>query len=64
MTYTAASGDTSGTVTADRLSKMDRIVLDGKIYPTAATTFATNVATLTFADPGATVFGTIVCFGK
>lgn len=64
LTYTAASADTSGTITANRLSKLDHVVIDGKIYPTAATTYSGNAATITFADPGGNVFGTILCFGK
>lgn len=64
MTYTAISGDVSGTVTADRLSSIDHIFLDGKLLHTAAPTMSGNVATLAFADPVADVFGTIICVGK
>lgn len=64
MTYAAASGDTSGTITADRLSSLDHILVDGKILMTTATSFSGNVATITFQDPTATITGTVMCFGK
>lgn len=64
MTWSAVSGDTSGTVTADRLSSVDHIFLDGKLAFTAAPTFSGNVATLAFADPAATVYGTLICIGR
>ena len=64
MTYAAASADVSGTVTADGMSTLMHVIIDGKILQTSAPTFATNVATLTFADPAATVVGTIICIGK
>jgi hypothetical protein len=63
MTYTAASGDTSGTVTATSLSRIDHIILDGKIAHTALPTVSGNVATLAFADPAADAFGTVICIG-
>lgn len=59
FTFTADSGDTSGTVTLDRLATVSHIFLDGGITLTAAATFSGNVATLAFADPGAGgAFGT------
>lgn len=64
MTWSAASGDTSGTVTADRLSAVTHILIDGGLVMNAAPTYATNVVTLSFNNPGATVYGTIVVFGK
>ena len=64
MKYTAASGDTSGTVTADSLKEISHIIVDGKIQQTTAVSFSANVATLTFADPLATISGSIICFGK
>lgn len=63
MTYSAASADTSGTVTASNLSQIYHIFLDGKLIHTSAPTFSGNVATLAFADPGATVYGTLICVG-
>lgn len=64
MTYSVASGDTSGTVTAAGLASMSHIIVDGLLQLTAAPTFSSNVATLAFADPGATRYGTIICIGK
>lgn len=64
MTYTAASGDTTGTVTADRLRTITHVVLDASLVMTAAATFSTNQATLAFTNPGATVYGTLICFGR
>jgi len=64
MTYAAASADVSGTVTADGMSTLMHVIIDGKILQTSVATYATNVATLTFADPAATVVGTIICIGK
>ena len=64
MTYSAASADVSGTITADSMSTLMHVYVDGKIQHTAAPTFSGNVATLAFADPAATVYGTIICIGK
>lgn len=64
-TYTAADNDTSGTVTFDGLTTISHVSVDGGMIFTAAPTYATNVATLAFADPGAGgLFGTIVGYGK
>lgn len=63
LTYAAASGDTSGTVTADRMTRIVAVFVDGKIFQTSAATFAANVATLTFADPVATVVGDVIVLG-
>lgn len=55
LTYTVASGDTSGTVTATRLTRASQIIIgEGSITLTAAPTFATNVATLAFTVPTST----------
>lgn len=62
-TYSAASGDTSGTITADRLHEVRHVMIDGKISHTAAPTFDGNVVTLAFTNPGATVYGTIIVLG-
>ena len=64
LTYSVASGDTSGTVTADRLASVNHILMDGGLTLTAAPTFATNVVTLAFNDPTATRYGTIIVFGR
>lgn len=53
-TYTAASGDTSGTLTAAGLSRVLHVFCDGLLNHTAAPTYATNVATLAFVVPTAT----------
>ena len=54
--WTAATGATSGVITADRLQNMYSIILGGGVLKkTAAPTFATNVATLSaFTVPTAT----------
>lgn len=64
LTWTAISGDTTGTVTADKLYLAQHISMDGGLTFTAAPTFATNVVTLAFADPAASVFGTCIVYGK
>ncbi len=61
-TFTAASADTSGTVTFDGLSSV-RMVIFNSLVQSAAPTFSGNVATLTFVDPAATVHGQIIGFG-
>lgn len=64
MTYSVASGDTSGTITADAMSTITHVVCDGQLSHTAAPTFSGNVATLAFVNPAATRYGTIIVFGK
>jgi len=65
FTYTAISGDTTGTVTADAIvDRISHIVIDGGLCKlTAAPTFSGNVATLAFSDPAANAYGTILVFG-
>lgn len=63
MTWTTASGDSSGTVTADGLIRAENIIIDG-IKLTAAPTFSGNVVTLAFVDPAATVYGTLIVMGR
>lgn len=63
LTWAAASGDTSGTVTATGLSRAEHILIDGKIIQTSAATYSGNVVTLAFADPLATVVGTCIVIG-
>lgn len=63
MKYTAASADVSGTVTADALSQIDHIIVDG-LQQTTAVSISGNVATLAFQDPAATVSGSIIVFGR
>lgn len=62
MTFSVASGDTSGTVTADALSTIKHIIIDG-VVQTAAATFSGNVATLAFVNPAATRYGDIIVLG-
>lgn len=55
LTYTAASGDTSGTITATRLSRVDHVICgEGSIAHSAAPTVSTNVVTLAFVCPTST----------
>lgn len=61
-TFSAASGDLSGTVTSKNLHTVYHCILDG-VVSTAAPTFSGKVATLAFADPGATVYGTLLLIG-
>lgn len=63
MTFTAVSGDTSGTITADRLTTVMHVLLDGGLALTAAPTFSGNVITLAFTNPGANAFGSILVLG-
>lgn len=64
LTWSAASGDTSGTITASALKEAMHVIVDGKLAHTAAPTYATNVVTLAFADPAATVYGTAIVIGR
>lgn len=64
LTWSAASADTSGTATALSLSSISHVLLDGGLTLTAAPTFSGNVVTLAFADPAATVYGTMIVYGK
>ena len=55
LTWSAISGATSGTVTADNLIRIKAImVLGGRLIHTAAPTFSGNVATLAFTVPAET----------
>jgi hypothetical protein len=62
LTFTAVSGDTSGTITSKNLHQIYHCIIDG-VQLTAAPTFSSGVATVTFADPGANAFGTILLIG-
>lgn len=65
FTYTALSGDTSGTLTATALSTIFAIIIDGGMRHSAAPTFSGNVATLAFVDPSTGgLFGTIRVIGR
>lgn len=64
LTYTAVSGDTTGTITVASLKDVFHIILDGGLVYTAAPTYSGNVATIAFSDPTANRFGTIVAIGR
>ncbi len=64
LTYTAVSTDTAGTITADRLSELQHVIMGPSLELDAAITYSGNVATLSFVDPAATVFGELICIGK
>lgn len=63
FTYTAVSGDTSGTITIPEFTSVKLVVLDGGLTYSAAPTYATNVVTLAFTDPVANRFGSGVVYG-
>lgn len=55
LDYVINSGETSGTITADRLSVINHVlVLGGTAVFTAAPTYATNIATMAFTVPAET----------
>jgi len=64
MTWSAISGDTSGTVTAGRLSSVSHILMDGGLVLSAAPTVSGNQVTLAFNDPSASVYGTLIVVGR
>jgi hypothetical protein len=64
MTWSAASGDTSGTATADALQEVFHVIVSGGLSQTAAATYSGKVATITFADPAATVYGQLILIGR
>jgi hypothetical protein len=61
-TWTAASADVSGTITAKNLHEVYAVFVDG-IQHTTAPTFSGKTVTLAFADPAATVYGTLLLVG-
>lgn len=63
FTYSAASADVAGTITADALINAESVIIDG-LKLSAAPTFSGNVVTLAFADPAATVYGTAIVVGR
>ena len=63
LTWSAASADVSGTVTADALETVEFILIPG-LELTAAPTYSGNTVTLAFTDPAATVAGTAIVFGR
>lgn len=59
QTFSAVSTDTSGTVTATKLSRLDDVLLmgSGSLCQTAAPSISGLTATLAFADPAAACAG-------
>lgn len=64
LTYTASSGDTSGTLLACSVSRIMHIFSDGSLRLTSAPVISGSTATIAFANPGATRVGTILIIGK
>lgn len=65
VTYTAAAADTTGTVSADRLGKIDAVLCDGGLQQTVAPTLSGHTATITFtAVPTGGVAGTMILIGR
>ena len=58
------SGDTGATATASQLSRVDYAILVAAVTQTAVPTYSGAVATFTFADPAATVKGSVILFGR
>ncbi len=59
------SGNTTMTVTASALSRIDYCVwAGGGLGLTAAITYSGNTATLAFTDPVATIKGSVILFGR
>lgn len=63
LNWTVASGDTSGTITADALTTVFQVIVSGGLSLSSAPTISGNVVTLAFADPVATVAGSVLCIG-
>lgn len=64
-TFTAVSGDTTGTITVPQLTSIEFVELGGGLRLTAAPTIAANVITLAFVDPSTGgYFGSVVIHGK
>ncbi len=64
LTWSVASGDVSGTITASGLYRADQVYLSGGLTLTALPTYANNVVTLAFVNPAATRYGTALIIGK
>lgn len=65
MTYSVASGDTTGTITASALKEIYHVIVDGPCgVATTAPSVSGNVATLAYVNPAATRYGTIICIGR
>ena len=64
QSISAASGDTSGTVTASALSTVDHAIVCSGLKLSALPSISGTTITLAFADPVATVAGSIILIGK
>lgn len=62
MYGSVASGDVSGSITVDGLSRIDQIHVIG-LNLTSQASLSGNVATLAFADPAATRHFTVIAIG-
>lgn len=64
MTITAVSGDSSGTITCDKLTRVDHIAVASGLQLLGVPSYSGNVATITFTSLTiATVGGTVIAFG-
>lgn len=63
MTWSVASADVAGTITATGLTTIYQVVMSGGLSLTSAPTYSGNVATLAFADPAATLAGSVLVIG-
>ena len=61
QTFTAANADTSGTITANRLSEVKLAVVTGLLD--VSQTISGKTVTLSFDDPGADAEGQIILIG-
>jgi len=65
LTYTAASGDVAGTITADALTTAEFVIIPGLEQHTTAPVYSGNTVALVFTDPGATgTLGECIVIGK
>ena len=62
MSWAAASGDTTGTLTADSLVRIDQVILVG-LTQGSQPVITGNSATVAFTNPAATVVGQIIVIG-
>lgn len=64
LNIACATGDTSGTVVADRLSTVFGVAVCSGLKLTGQPTITGNSCALAFADPVATVAGLVICIGR
>lgn len=63
--FTAVSGDTSGTITVPQLTSIDSVMIGGGLRLTAAPTISGNTITIAFVDPSTGgYFGELEVHGK